>query len=605
MIKRLSSLLILFFSFHASFAQTNDKRIVALEPQLEKLLTDWKAAGFAVAVVDKDKIIYSKGFGYRDLEKKLPVTPNTLFAIGSCTKAFTSSLIGLLDKDKLVELDKPVHTYLPALSFYNNGMTDNITLRDMMSHRTGLPRHDASWYYFPASSRDTILQRIKFQEPTAGVRDKWQYNNFMFLLQGIVAEKITGQSWEQNIRTKIFSPLGMNRSNFSITDLTKDTDAAIGYEVKKDSLIKKMNYYEIGSMGPAGSINSSVTEMSNWVRTWINGGKFNAKEILPEAYTRQAISSQMVISAALPEKENPDLYLANYGLGWGLSSYRGHYWVEHGGNIDGFSASTSFFPTDSIGIIVLTNQNGSGIPSLVRNMIADKLLNLPYRDWNGNRKKAVEKAKVAEVEAKKSFTGNRKAGTTPSHPLKDYTGVYNHPGYGTIEVFTEHDSLFFQTPNKKFWLKHYHYDVFDPYEIDAVTGIDTTDFDGSSPTFFQFNMNTKGEINSVSANLEPAVKPLEFLKKEKEVALTAEALQRYTGDYELSGTPIKIYTKGNTLYAFIPGQPDYELTSVGGDKFVIKTLSGFALQFHSDDKQTVSAVSFIQPNGTFKATRKK
>jgi CubicO group peptidase (beta-lactamase class C family) len=164
-----------------------------LDAAFEKVLTDWKAAGFAVAVVEKNKIIYSKGFGYRDLEKKLPVTPNTLFAIGSCTKAFTSSLIGLLQKEGKVEFDKPAHTYLNTLRFYNDEMNNGITLRDMMSHRTGLPRHDYSWYYFSTSSRDSIMQRIQYQQPTFPVRNKWQYNNFMFwrraaLLKGLPAK---------------------------------------------------------------------------------------------------------------------------------------------------------------------------------------------------------------------------------------------------------------------------------------------------------------------------------------------------------------------------------------------------------------------------------
>src|SRR5437868_10323504 len=150
-----------FLAGTSSFAQSpvqNDKRVVALEPQLEKLLKDWKIAGFAVAVVDKNKIIYAKGFGYRDYDKKIRVTANTLFAIGSCTKAFTASLIGMLANDKMLDIDKPAHNYLVDLAFYNNGMTDNITLRDMMSHRTGLPRHDYSWYLFSTSSRDSLLQ---------------------------------------------------------------------------------------------------------------------------------------------------------------------------------------------------------------------------------------------------------------------------------------------------------------------------------------------------------------------------------------------------------------------------------------------------------------
>lgn len=311
--KEVSFLLLLYFLCTSVSAQ-NDKRIAALEPQLEKLLKDWKAAGFAVAVVDKNKLIYSKGFGYRDLEKKLPVTPNTLFAIGSCTKAFTASLIGILNKDGLVSIDKPAYNYLPSLSFFNTGMKDVVTLRDMMSHRTGLPRHDLSWYLFPTSSRDTLLQRIQYQEPTAGVRDKYQYNNFMFFAQGVITEKITGKTWEQNIKSNFFTPLNMTRSNFSVNDLAKDKDAAVGYYVKNDSIIKKIPYYNIDAMGPAGSINSSVNEMSNWVITWINGGNYKGKEIIPSFHVREAMSSQVISAPGLPEKETPDIHFANYGF---------------------------------------------------------------------------------------------------------------------------------------------------------------------------------------------------------------------------------------------------------------------------------------------------
>ncbi len=599
--KQLITFLSFIFYAFSSFSQTNDQRIVALEPQLNKLLTDWKAAGFSVAVVQKNKLIYANGFGYRDYEKKLPATPNTLYPIGSCTKAFTSSLIGQLANDKALELDKPVHEYLPSLAFYNTGMTNNITLRDMMSHRTGLPRHDISWYLFPTTSRDSFLQRIRYMEPTAELRQRWQYNNFMFFLQGVVAEKLTNQSWENNIKKRFFSPLGMNRSNFSVLDLAKDNDASIGYYTKNDSIIKKLPYYNIDAMGPAGSINSSVVEMSNWVTAWINNGKFNGKTILPESYRQEAISSQMVMAPALPSKETPDVFFSNYGFGWFLSSYRGHYRVEHGGNIDGFSANTAFFPTDSIGIIVLTNQNGSSVPSIVRNLIADKLLNLSVIDWSSNLKKQQEKTKAAAAEVKKSSQSNRKTGTRPSHPLKDYAGVYQSPGYGSLEIISKGDSLIAFVPNKKLWLQHYHYDIFQPLEIDPVEGIDTSD----APDFkFQFITDLNGNISAFRTMFEPGLQPIEFTRKEKEVALTAEMLKKYEGEYELPGASAKVYTKGNTLFAFVPGQPEYELTSVGNDKFNFKALSGFALQFHKDDKGNVNAVSFIQPNGTFKAAKK-
>src|SRR5450432_3964884 len=409
-----------------------DKRFTGLDTAFTRIMSLWKAAGFAVAVIEKNKVVYARGFGYRNVAEKLPVTPNTLFAIGSCTKAFTASLIGSLDARGDISIDKPVRDYLPELKFFNDEMNDRITLRDMMCHRTGLPRHDLSWYLFTTQSRDSLQQRIAYMEPSAGLREKWQYNNFMFMLQGLVVEKITGKSWEDNIREKIFAPLGMTGSNVSIDELTKNNDIAVGYNVKKDNIIHKMDYYHIDAMGPAGSINSSVTDMAKWVTAWINNGKVNGNEIIPAAYISQAISSQMVISGGLPEKETPESHLSNYGFGWIISSYYGHYRVQHGGNIDGFSANTCLFPSDSIGIIVLCNQNSSAVPSVVRNIITDRMLKLKYRDWETEVKQSADKADTAAKQAEKSKTSSRKPGTHPSHDLKDYQGIYTHKGYGSF-----------------------------------------------------------------------------------------------------------------------------------------------------------------------------
>ena len=576
-----------------------DKRFSGLDTALEKLLKDWNVAGFAVAIVEKNKIVYSKGFGYRDYAAKKPVTPNTLFAIGSCTKAFTSSLLGMLEKDGKLSLDKKATEYLPALHFFNNDMNEKITLRDMMTHRTGLPRHDYSWYLFPAASRDSLLQRIKYLEPNTGIRERWQYNNFMFLTQGMITEKITGKSWEENIKEKIFMPLGMSRSNLSIKNMERDDDVSLGYTLKKDSSIKKLDYFNIDGMGPAGSINSSVTEMANWVITWINNGKFNGKEIIPESYTREAISAQMAVGGALPEKESPDIYFSNYGLAWFLSSYRGHYRVEHGGNIDGFSASTSFFPSDSIGIIVLANQNGSAIPSVARNLIADRMLKLQYRNWSNELKLAAAKATLRAKEAEKNKTSNRVAGTKPSHPLKDYEGVFNNPGYGNLEIYQRNDSLFARTNKDSLWLRHYHYDVFEIKGFDKEEGLDTS----SGGTVLNFATRGDGKIGSLNLILEPSVKPIEFVYKPIAKFISKEKLQKYVGEYELGGMTTKVYLKGETLFVFVPGQPEYETIALGDHTFKLKVLEGYSVKFDvTDDK--VTGMSFIQPNGTFKAKRK-
>lgn len=226
-----------------TFAQKKSNKtpdpFARLDTAFQRVLKERKAVGFAVAVVKNNEVIFSKGYGYRDLENKLPVTTNTLFAIGSCTKAFTSALLGIENKNNKVEYDKPARLYLPELFFYNDELNNQVTIRDMMTHRTGIPRHDYSWYLFRSSSRDSLLKRIKHMEPSAPLRQTWQYNNFMFLIQGMIAEKLTGKSWEENIREKIFVPLNMKHSNFSVNDLAKSNDASKGYFVYKDSIIKK------------------------------------------------------------------------------------------------------------------------------------------------------------------------------------------------------------------------------------------------------------------------------------------------------------------------------------------------------------------------------
>ncbi len=577
--------------------------LAGIDTLLERILKDRNAAGFAVAVIKKDKIIYAKGFGYRDYEKKIPVTPNTLFAIGSCTKAFTSSLLGLLNKENKLDYDKPAREYLPELQFFNNEMNNGVTVRDMMCHRTGLPRHDFSWYLFNSDSRDSLLQRIRYHEPTAPLRQTWQYNNFMFLAQGMIAEKLSGKSWEKNIKEKIFTPLGMTNSNFSVTDLAKAPDASLGYTLYKDSLIYPTDYYNINAMGPAGSINSSVNEMSNWVMTWINSGKFNGKEILPASYTKEAMSSQMVMSSGMPDPEIPDAHLANYGYGWMISSYRGHYRVEHGGNIDGFSASTSFYPNDSIGIVVLVNQNASAVPGLVRNSIADRLLNEKPIDWNGRTNQARAKAKKAAKEAEATVISNRKSGTAPSHAKNDYTGLFNHPGYGTFEIINRNDSLFLLSPNDITWLRHYHYDVFEGITVDKKTGIDSTQKEGLK---INFQTSAAGEISSALIPLQPGLKDIEFTRKSKPKELNKEALSRYTGEFEFApGANVKFYLKGDkTLFAFIEGQPEYELVPVDKNKFDLKVLPGYSVLFEENEKAEILSASFIQPNGTFKAKKK-
>ncbi len=578
-------------------AQT-DKRLKGVEKELNAILKETNAAGFAVAVVVKDRIVYAKGFGYRDVEKKLPVDENTLFAIGSCSKAFTSSILGQLEEEGKLKLTDNPRKYVPDLEFYNNDINNQVTIQDLMSHRTGVPRHDYSWYLFPTTDREALLHRIQFHEPFTGFREQWYYNNFMFLAQGVIAERITGKSWEDNIRERFFKPLEMSRSNLNIEELEGQTNVAVGYAIVGDTALEKQDYYRIGGMAPAGSINSSVNEMGNWLITWINGGKFKGNQILPESYVRDAMSSHMVIEAALPSTEFPDIHMANYGYGWMLSSYQGHYEVEHGGAIDGFRASTAFYPTDSIGIVVLTNQGGAPVTSLVRKTIAERMLQIERTDWvKEHKERKAEQANAEQPEKVEEADVKPKS----AHLITDFIGVYNHPGYGDFTVSIENDSLYAVFPIMKMYLRNRHYDVFEMFDVKNGK----VNMEEETSVFFNFITNDGGEISGVDLKLEPAIDhPIEFKRTPVTIEVDNSVMKSYEGEYELSGMIIKVYTKGETLYLFVAGQPEYELLPTEKHKFNFKIVDGYKVEFIEDQDKAITELKLIQPNGTFVAKRK-
>lgn len=599
--KNILLLLISLFLFSSLHAQ-NDKRLKGLDKEMEEILEATQAAGFAVAVVEKDQVVYAKGFGYADYENKIPADANTLFAIGSSTKAFTSAILGQMrDEEKLTFQESP-EKYIHELTFYNDELNSNVNISDLMCHRTGIPRHDLSWYFFPTDDRNEMIERIAHHEPFTGLREQWYYNNFMFLVQGVIAERISGKSWEDNVRERFFEPLGMDRSNLTLTEMERASNAAFGYELLHDSIISKTDYYDISAMSPAGSINSSVNDMSKWLITWINNGKYEGEEIIPENYRNEAITPQMVMGRGLPGAEHPELHHGSYGYGWMMMSYDGHYRVEHGGNIDGFSASVSFFPTDSIGIVVLANQNGSAVPYLVRNTISERMLEIKDREWIKTYKKEQAERRENEAEAEEAVSQSTKSNSKPSHRLVDYTGEYNHPGYGTFTVSVENDSLYAHFKLMKIWLKHVHFDVFEPFEV-TETGIDTSD---SSPLRFNFISNVSGDISHMRSKLEATLDPLEFKRTPGTIEVEKNDLEQYVGTYDLMGTDIKIYIKNDkTLYLFVAGQPEYELLATEKHKFSFKDLDGFKVEFKESEDGAIDEMFLIQPHGNFTVKRKK
>ncbi|HMJ67511.1 MAG TPA: serine hydrolase [Cyclobacteriaceae bacterium] len=499
-------LILLTFWVSVSIAQT-DKRLKTFDQIVTKVMTDWKVQGVAIAIVEKNKVIYAKGFGYRDAEKKLSVTPNTQFAIGSCSKAFTAATVCMLDEDNILDLDQPIRKYLPGFALYDEYASNNMTPRDLLCHRSGLPRHDMTWYGSPATRKE-LFERLKYLQPNKPFRTTYQYQNLMFMTAGFMVGELTGQTWEAYAKKRLIDPLGMTSTNFSVTDMEKVTDRSLGFIEIKDK-VEVIPYMNIDALGPAGSINSTVNDMSKWVMTLINGGKYNGQQVLSPNTVKEIQTPTMVAPATVPIPYDENSY-GTYGLAWHITSYRGHVRVEHGGNIDGFSASTCFLPKDSLGIIVLTNMNFSGSTGVIRNYAVDKLLSLSEVDWNTRILGDVKKARDNAAKTQQEANAARVAGTSPSHPMKAYVGKYEHPGYGIVEISLTGDDLAVDVHGLKSPLRHYHYDYFE--------ATDEKYFDKEKVSFIS---SLKGEIDRLAIRLEPQVDDIVF-KRIPETGSTAK-----------------------------------------------------------------------------------
>src|SRR4051794_14282864 len=312
---------------------------------VDNVLKDWNLPGLAVGIVQSNKTIYAKGFGFRDVEKRLPVTTNTLFAIGSTTKAFTCAVLGTLVDEGKLDWDKPVRNYIPEFRLKDSHATELTTPRDLVTHRTGLPRHDLVWYGSTSISRREVMQRLAYLEPSHAFREKFQYNNLMYVVAGHLIETITGQRWEENVRQRIFAPLGITNSNFSVRDSQRVTDFALPYREEKDE-VKRIPFRNIDLVGPAGSINSSIHDMIPWLMLNLNKGKHGDRAIINASTLADIHSPQMTTGATV---ERADSSQPVYCLGWGISTDHGHRRLAHGGGIDGFITQVILYPDDALG----------------------------------------------------------------------------------------------------------------------------------------------------------------------------------------------------------------------------------------------------------------
>lgn len=601
--KKLLGLLVLVLCATASTAQ---KKVAAPPAQVDpasklqglddlaaQAMQEWKVPGLALGIVKDGKVIYAKGYGFRDVEHKLPVNTDTLFPIGSISKSFTSLAFAMLNDEGKVDWDKPVRTYLPEFQLYDPVASERATPRDLFAHRTGLPRHDIVWYSSDFSRAD-MVSRLRYLKPSKDFRSAYQYNNLTVMTMGYLEGKITGLGWEGTIREKIFTPLGMTHSDLSVEDIEKTDNHALPYELKKE-VVTQVPFHNIDAIGPAGSINSNIADMSHYLTFQLGDGKYEGKQLVSESNLRLMHSAQTAMPALPPTFSFPELGNFSYGLTWVVTAYRGHNLVWHNGGIDGFYALLSLLPNDHMGVVILTNMPGQPAPEILAYNVYDRLLGLDQVPWLTRFKDLEAKQKKQEEESKKNKVSDKKAGTHPSHDLKDYVGNFENPGYGVIKIAPKGDA-FELTLNKlgPYPLVHYHYDVFQIPE-DADTP--------AAGELFQFHLDKKGDIRSISAALEPALQEdIVFTRAAEKIS--SDVLRTLTGEYLLNGMTVTVALGGDSLRLTVPGQPQYELVPTQGLTFDIKGMAGFSVEFKKDDTGKVTAAVFHQPNGVFTATRK-
>lgn len=465
----------------------------------------WHIPGMAVVVVQDDEIVYNKGFGLRDVEQNLPVTPETIFAIGSSTKAFTAMALGILVDDGLLDWDTPIRHYIPEFQLKDTFATERMTAVDLLTHRSGLPRHDLMWYN-TSRGRKEILDRLKHLEPSKDFRSFMQYQNLMYMTAGYLVEAITGKTWEQFVQERIFEPLQMSTSNTSVEESQKSDNFSKPYAKEEEQERREIPFRNIDTIGPAGSVNSTAIDMANWLRLNLNKGKFGDEQVVSEDVIEKMQSRQMpLVKEAMMFRfldTHPEVGQASYGMGWFIQNYRGTKWVHHGGAIDGFIAQVMMLPQKNMGVVVLSNLGGKHAPIAVGANVFDRLLGKEQIDWNSILSDFTNTmlGQIAEVNNK--LLDSRHDNTQPSHSdITAYAGEYEHPGYGTAIVSLNEGALQYTFNDLDFHVDHLHYDIF------------TLSREGSPlKTPISFITGIDGSITELRVQLEPAVQPITFTR---------------------------------------------------------------------------------------------
>jgi len=459
-----SMIVALLFVSSSLFAQNGRNEILnSLDSYYAKALIDWEVPGMAIAIVKDDSIIFAQGYGVREIGKPEKVDMNSLFAIASNTKAFTSAALAILVDEGKLKWDDKVIKYLPWFQLYDPYVSYNMTIRDLLSHRSGLATFsgDLLWYS-TTYSREEVIKRARFLKPVYGFREHYGYSNIMFLTAGEIVRVVSGKPWEDFVAEKILKPLGMNRTITSISALKGLDDIAMCH-TDFDGKVISIPYQNWDNIAPAGAIISSVADLSKWIKLQLNRGKNGLSQIFTMDRSRDMWAPNTLQNvSSYSEKLFPSTHFKAYAMGWGVNDYLGRKIVSHSGGYDGMISYTCLVPEEKLGFVILTNKNSSLYNPLVYKTL-DMFLGGGDTDWSAmmlsNKKISTE----METKKKLEEEQNRVKNSHPTLELKAYEGIYGGELYGNAKVSIENGELklvFAPAPQFNAILKHWQYDTF-------------------------------------------------------------------------------------------------------------------------------------------------
>lgn len=471
-------------------AQAQQGPLRGLAAYVEQGMRDWEIPGMAVAVVKDDSIVFARGFGTRTLGRDEPVDEHTSFAIASTTKAFTATTVAMLVDEGKVRWDDPVSMHVPGFQLAVPGLSGELTVRDLLTHRTGLPTNDFLWYA-SGSSTEEILRRMRFVRPFASPRSRYMYNNNAYMVAGQVVQSASGMPWGEFVRRRILEPLGMRETLTGFVGLDQRGNVATPH-LEVDGAIRPIAYRDFDNIGPAGSMNSSVHDVARWIRFQLAGGEWGGARLVSEAQHREMLTPQFVIPQAqyYPAARLARPNFTAYGLGWFMQDYRGRKLAMHTGSIDGMSALVAMVPEERLGLVVFINLDHAELRHALMYRIIDSYLGGPPRDWSAELRPLYQGQDDRAEAARREREARRVQGTRPSLSLDAYAGGYVDPDslFGRVTVRVDGGRLVASMgAGMTGEMEHWHYDVFRARWADASMGT----------SFLTFTIDPEGRVGWV------------------------------------------------------------------------------------------------------------